>query len=132
MTRSTATFLRFPRRTRPVLAGALSAWVFLLGLLAVSPAWHDALHGPAVAGCAGCCPHHAPPPDPSAPSARDDEHRCAITTFAQGITTIMVAAVPLPPLGPIPPVAVGTPSREACFVRGLLPPGRAPPGLTTL
>lgn len=127
MPRHRPKFVCLRSRTRPVLAGALAAWVFVLGLLAVSPAWHDALHGPAVTGCAGCCAHPAPADDSSTPPAGAEEHRCAITTFAQGITTIEVATAPPPPAGPIPPAAIGTPSREACYVRGLLPPGRAPP-----
>jgi hypothetical protein len=131
MTRPTACILRFGRRTRPVLAGALAAWIFLLGLVAVSPAWHDALHGPSAAGgCAGCCGHHAPPADPAAPVG-DPEHRCAITTFAQGITSIEVAVVVAPPAAPIPPATLPATSHEVGFVRGLLPPGRAPPAELT-
>jgi hypothetical protein len=121
----------FGCRTRLVLAGVLAAWIFLLGLAAVSPAWHDALHGETHA-CASCCgPHH--PTREVPPPARDDEHRCAITIFAQGLTTITVITVP-PPAGEKPaarPVTVR--SREAAHDPDLQPPGRAPPAkLTTV
>jgi hypothetical protein len=120
----------FGRRTRLVLASALAAWIFLLGMGAVSPAWHDALHGE-THGCSSCCgPHHSSRQAP--PANGDEEHRCAITIFAQGLTTItLIAASPPPGAMPILRPVSGR-SREVPHDHDLRPPGRAPPAeLTT-
>lgn len=104
--------------TQRVSAGGLAALIFVLGLLAASPAWHGLLH-------AGATDHH----DHTSPDAATAEHLCVISDFAHGVTPALTfIAVEQPVVRPAAhaPVAIAL---QLPPTRWLLQPGRAPPAV---
>lgn len=86
------------------ILSALGIWI--LGLLAVAPQWHESLHS----------------------DAYHQDHSCAVTLFNHGVegAALGVSAASAPILFPVGESAV-QPALPVAGADDLLPPGRGPP-----
>lgn len=102
------------------LAAALPLLVIALGLLAVRPDWHEAMH---VQGAD--VPHHEHGHDHG---DGNDERSCAIELFASGLVDSVASVSPVvAPVRSLIAALILSDKRPLFASHRLEPPGRAPP-----